>query len=445
MSRPRFTVAANALRKAFRMVWSGLGSGASWLYAGRLYGTLPGAKMDYGQLAGDATKNSVVSIALGWIGDNFPEPLFQIGVPGAGGLVEPVASHPLLDLVDCPNEFVDRDSLLAALAMDYSASGNGYLYKARSRYGEVLELWWVPSWQIRPYWGSEREFIGSYVYTVNGRDYPLPRADVVHIRFGQDADNPRLGVNRLTPVLREVVAINAVATTFAALMRNRGIPGVLLTPKGPDVEIRADVAKLMQEEWQDRYSGEGTGKPFIPRYPMEVARLALSAQEMDLAALASIPERKVCSALRIPALLLHLHEERATFNNLKTAKKQGYEECLQPIGRRFARAFDHQLLSEWEPKGTRLRCGWDYSPVAALQEERTEVFRQNTMAVRGGWLTVNQALQRAGFAPVPGQDIFLRGGGGSPGGGNALASGEAPQADGTPSEAGNGVGAGAGL
>jgi len=38
-----------------------------------------------------------------------------------------------------------------------------------------------------------------------------------------------------------------------------------------------------------------------------------------------------------------------------------------------------------------------------------EVYRQNKIAVRGGWMMVNEARVRAGLAPDPGQDATCGG------------------------------------
>jgi HK97 family phage portal protein len=390
------------------MVWDGYGDGR---YESDILGTLPGSRYDYEAEAGDVTKNAAVSIALGWIGDNFPEPRIHVARPEPGGLGEPLRDHPLARLINHPSPFVDRDSLLAATAVSYSAHGNAYWYKARPRAGgPPLELWFVPHWQIRPVWRDEEEFVGGYLYRANGQEYVIPREDVVHFRFGVSEDNPREGVARLYPVLREVVSDNALSTYLCALLRNMGVPGVMFTPKDVQGRLYDDAIELMKREWKERYTGENAGRPFFATAAMVAERLGLSPADLNLEALRAVPEARICAALRLNPLVLGLTSGNSTrtFSNYAQARRQSYEDCLQPMQRRFAVALDEQPLPEWEGPDSGLETGWDYSRVAALQEERTEIFKQNTMAVRGGWLTVNQALQRAGFAPVQGQDVFLR-------------------------------------
>src|SRR5205823_3635217 len=116
----------------------------------------------------------------------------------------------------------------------------------------------VPHWQIRPYRRNEGEPIAGYLYRANGREYELATEDVVHFRFGLD-DTQLLGISRLYPVLREVVSDNALSTYLCALLRNMGIPGVLITPADKDGYIPDEEARLLQEEWAERYAGERTG------------------------------------------------------------------------------------------------------------------------------------------------------------------------------------------
>ena len=402
--RARFGAAMKAAHLAFS------GSGRP-LWRSWTTGTLPGARFDYEKAAGDPTENSAVSICLGWIGDNFPEPRMIIERTGTAGPPDVRYEHPVLSLIENPNPFYDGDALLAATAMSYSAFGNAYWYKGRNAAGRVTELWYVPHWQVSPVWPADgSEFISGYEYRVDGRVYPWRREDVVHFRFGFDSRNMRLGQGRLWPILREVVTDNEAATLMAALLRNMGILGVLISPSQPDVELDDADAETVRKQYRARHTGESAGEPFIASSPMRVDRLGLTPEELVLDRIRRIPESRICGALRLPAMLVGLSvgDEQRTFSNYAQARRAGYEDCLGPMHRRFARQLTRDLLRELGGKPNE-RIGWDYSQVIALQDDRLEVYRQNTMAVRGGWMMVNEARVRAGLAPDPGQDAYLRG------------------------------------
>lgn len=373
-------------------------------------GLLPGARMDYERLAGDPTHNSAVAICLGWIGDNFPEPRLVIEKRAAAGPVEQLYEHAALSLVENPNPYYDGDALLAATAMSYAGHGNAYWYKARNAAGRVAELWFVPHWRVRPVWPEDgSEFISGYVYTVDGHETPWRREDVVHFRFGMDGRNQRLGQSRLWPVLREVVTDNEAATLMAALLRNMGILGVLISPASADVEIDDADAEAMRAQYRDRHTGESGGMPFISSAPLKVDRLGLTPEELALDKLRNVPESRICAALRLSGMVVGLNvgDTQRTFSNYAQARRAAYEDCLGPMHRRIARTLSRELLPELGGKPGE-RIGWDYTQVIALQDDRMEVYRQSTMAVRGGWMQVNEARRRAGLADDPGQDVYLR-------------------------------------
>lgn len=438
MWRKAFRPIGRALR-AVRMVWQDWGRWTGGRLGSWLYGTLPGARVDYETEAGNVVHNAVVSIALGWIGDNIPEARLMVGREGEGGVIEPGdPRHAMLRLIRRPNRRYDSDALWAATAMSYSAFGNAYWFKARPRGmrdAPPVELYYLPHHQVQPYWRDETEFLTGYVYTVNGRQHFIRPEDIVHFRFGIDEQNQRLGVSRLYAVLREVVSDNALSTYLCALLRNMGIPGVLIAAKDATASIHPDQADIIRRDWVERYAGENAGKPFVVSDPVDVHRLGVTPRDMDLSALGRVPESRICGALRISPIVLQLGAglDRLIQANYREARRQSYEDCLQPMHRRFGRTLDDQLLSDWEGQDTELVTYWDYSRVGALQDALTEIYRQNTLGVRGGWLQVNQALRRAGFAPVAGQDVFLRGGGGSPGSTGSVEN--PPQSDGTASEA----------
>jgi len=81
---------------------------------------------------------------------------------------------------------------------------------------------------------------------------------------------------------------------------------------------------------------------------MRVDRLGLTPEELALDRLRRIPESRICGALRLPAMLVGLSvgDEQRTFSNYAQARRAGYEDCLGPMHRRFARQLTRDLLKE---------------------------------------------------------------------------------------------------
>ena len=109
--------------------------------------------------------------------------------------------------------------------------GNAYWRKVRNGYGKVVQLWWVPSWMIKPVRPNDGSaFLSHYEYRVNNQVFRLDPVDIVHFRDGVDPSDDLRGLSRLKAVLREVCTDNECATFSAAIMRNFGVPGVIISP-----------------------------------------------------------------------------------------------------------------------------------------------------------------------------------------------------------------------
>jgi HK97 family phage portal protein len=396
--------------KAFRMAWTGTGGGSE-RWPALTWGTLPGSRLDYTELAGDVTLNSAVAICLGWIADNIAEPELRVYRGMRDGTPDPIPDHPLARLLETPNPYYDGDTLWAATAISYSAHGNAYWLKVRDQASRLAELWYVPHWQLRPCWPEDgSEFISHYVYRVNGRDIELSPRDVVHFRYGLDPANQRLGLSRLRPVLREIVTDNEASVFMAALLRNMGVPGVLITPAPGTTGIFAGDVEALKEQFRTLFRGELRGEPMVPAMPVRVEKVGLTPEELVLEKVRWTPEARICGALRLPPLVVGLNvgDLTKTYANYGQARKAAYEDCLMPLGRRLARAVRRQVLPELSERWREERVGWDYSQVAALREDLTAVYQRNSVGVRGGWMRVNEARSKAGLPHDPAGDVYLR-------------------------------------
>lgn len=363
-----------------------------------------GGETDWDALAGDPLENAVVALCLGWIGDNIVEPELRVrDVHGA-----PVEGNALEALLGQPNPAYDWDGLFAATAMMYAGHGNAYWLLARDRAKRLREVWWVAPWEIEPR-GTPEKFLTHYVRRVGGGTEELAPEDVLHFKFGVDPRNPRLGLSRLRSVKREIYTDNQAATFMAALLKNMGIAPIMISPKDTEAVITPGDAEALQKGWLERFTGMNRGKPFVPSLAVNVDRLALTPEDLVLDRVRQFPEARICGALRIPALVVGLNvgDQTRTYANYRQARRAAYEDCLMPMARRLARAMRYRLLLEVGMDPERYEVGWDYSGVAALSDDLSDVFRRNNLGVGGRWMTINEARERAGLERDPQGDRYL--------------------------------------
>lgn len=396
------------------MAWGG-----SWRYSqSGIYGgsgVLPGSPVDYEALAGDVMRNSVVSACAGWIADNVTEPNLTVWtrMPAAAGVTEqPDATHPLCELIRNPNPHYDGDALWQATAISYACHGNAYWLKVRGDRGRgaTRELWWVPHWTITPRWSRAEDFISYYEYSAGGAAEPIKLApsEVVHFRYGIDPDNPRLGMSRVRTVLREVVTDNEAAVYWAAVLRNLGIWGCVISPATEDGELPMGTGEVIRRQIFAQHTGEERGRPLVLTHPVRVDKTALDPGQLLPLELRVVPEARICSAFRIPPSVLSLTagDRTKAFANYRQARRSAYEDCLMPMARRFAQSVESQMGPEFGLVRGAGRVGWDWREVAALREELTAIYNRNSVGVAGGWLTVNEARALAGLPPRADGDVY---------------------------------------
>lgn len=400
------TVAEGALSKS--IPFSG---GGTYGYAGPwgwLFNLLPGAQYDYRREAANLWENSIVLACIKWMGRTFPEapPLIEELMPDGKWVVSP--GHSFVPLIENPNPFWTDCELWAATLLSLAVDGNAYWYKSRSKAGRVVELYYVPHWTMEPRWPDDGgKFLSGYEYRVHGDPIHLPVEDVVHFRDGVDPRNYRKGLSPLSAVLREVCSDNEAATFSAALLRNMGVPGVVISPAKEEGELATEERERLLKLWQQKFAGDRRGEPLVTQIPISVSAPAFSPEQMVIDKVRRVPEERITAALGIPAIVVGMGAglERSTYANFKEAREAAYESSIIPTKRILAKQLTQQLLVEFADPG-RFRIGWDFSEVRALQESQNDMFARLTAAVGGPWLSPNEARAYVGRPAIGGGDAL---------------------------------------
>ena len=94
-----------------------------------------------------------------------------------------------------------------------------------------------------------------YTYTVDGQEIDLAPSKVVHFRFGMDPENERKGRSPLAAALREIFTDDEAANYTASLLRNMGVPGIIVSPdvNGDQInEAEAEETKGLSQDGVQR-------------------------------------------------------------------------------------------------------------------------------------------------------------------------------------------------
>ncbi len=397
----RFVRQTSTSLKAFAMAWGGRVQTWHW-------GTPLGrTNRTYAAAVGDGRGNSIIVACLNWLCRTFPEaPLVLFEKRGTER--EPILDHPLLDLLEHPNDYYSGELLWSATVADWML-GNAYWLKVRSGARRVVQLWWVPSSMMEPRWPDNGSaFISHYDYTVNGRTIRVETTDVVHFRNGIDPDNIRKGLSPIGSLTREIYTDDEGANYSASLLSNLGIPGLLVSPDTEDGEITQPEADRMKIELEQKFGGDNRGRTAVFGSKVRATVLSFSPQQMATRDLRRIPEERVTAVFGVAAVVVGLGAglDRSTFANFAEAREAAYEGTIIPGKRLLLGVVRTQLLPDFsDPK--RYVLEWDYSGVRVLQEDQDKLHARIRENVRAGLLTINEGRQVLGFDQAPDGDVWL--------------------------------------
>ena len=292
---------------------------------------------------------------------------------------------------------------------DYFVDGNAYWLKIRNRAGRVVEYWWAPQWTVEPK-GDEKTFITHYEYQPGTEPQIILPEDVIHFRFGLDADNPRKGRSQLKSVLREVYTDDEAANFTASLLRNMGVPGLMVSPEKGTRPSPEDV-KATKAYMKEQFTGDNRGEALVMSGPTKVQSFGFSPEEMLLKDLRRVPEERVTAVLGMPAVIAGLGAglDRSTFGNYHEAREAAYEQNIIPTQGVISEDLWHQALTDFEDKENiwGKRVGFDLSNVRVLQEDKDKLTRRMATGVRGGFIKRSEARVTTGFKAGKNDDVYL--------------------------------------
>mgnify|MGYP001558605778 CR=1 FL=1 len=374
---------------------------------------LPRTKWDYEKDLDKGTGSSVVTGPLQWVQRAFPEAELVI-TKQLKDEQEKVPGHPLLRLIERPNPFYGSDVLWQATLFSWYLAGNAYWMKVRNEAtDQIVQLWWIPHWQIKPVFptGSETTvYISEYEYKPGAIVQKIPTGDIVHFRHSIDPNNLRLGISPLRGVLRDIWCDDEAGNWIGSLLRNSGVPGIVISPDSDTAPMQGDVDSV-KEYFKEMFTRDRRGEPLVLGAKTKVEQFGFDPKRMDLTVIRNTAEERVCAAIGIPAAVVGFGtglEATKVGATMTEMRKLAWVNGIIPLQKQLAGELQRSLLPDFERNLEGLKISFDTINVAALQEDRNAIFTRADAAVRGGWLTVGQAKRMVGMVAEPSDEIYLR-------------------------------------
>jgi HK97 family phage portal protein len=345
--------------------------------------------------------NSIVAIGMDWYIRNWSQGVPAVRRPMPDGQVETVADHPILQLLAQPTPNVPPSLVWSWILPDYQLLGNAYFRKVRVA-GRVVGLQYLAADMVRPV-GNKVNPLTMYQYTVDGTSYNIDLEDMIHIRYGRDPQDSRFGRSPVTSVLREIATDNVAASAAFGMVRNGGMPSIMVGPdyKGGVEDLSEDDARQTKRKLQQDFTGDNAGSVLVMTGPFKVEQVSHKPSEMAFDEIRRKPEERVCAALGLNPLVLQLGSglERATYSNLEQATRSAWTDGMIPLMRQMAEALTIALLPDYEETQPGDYLEFDVANVPALQADLNEDAERAERLYKAGIVDLATAKRVAGVTP----------------------------------------------
>ncbi|HKD00660.1 MAG TPA: phage portal protein, partial [Methylomirabilota bacterium] len=325
---------------------------------------------------------------------------------------------PLQGLLDDPNPVHDPLELWFWCQWARNCDGNAYLRKIRSGdelTGNVVELWPLSPQLCKPYTlPNSSKFIDWYQYTPSGQygmagpPERIPPENIIHFRIGIDDRDQRLGLAPIKRLVREI-ASDEEATRFAdALLRNFGVPGLVVTTPVDGPTLTEQEALDLKARVATSFGTSNRGNVGVLTAGAKMEQFGFSPEQLNLSSLHGVPETRICAVFGVhPAVAMMTVGlvQTANYASLKAVYEAFTERKLVPTWAMDDSKLNKQLRPDFTPdKNVILRH--DLSNVRSLQEDMDAKYKRLDDAVAGFWIKPSEARVAVGYPEDPQLDAL---------------------------------------
>jgi len=313
--------------------------------------------------------------------------------------------HPLRQLIQAPNSEMAEYDFWSANVIYEDLAGTAYWEKERSAAGRVVGLWPLrPDW-VRPV-KSSSEFISYYEYEIAGtnRKIPIAKEDVLTFK-NFDPLNMYQGWPPAAVAARVGDVDNSTTDFIKMFWERGGMPMGILTTKQ---HLQDAAIKGIRRRWKTRYGGSDKWlAPAVLDADATYQKTGSTFNEMGFEVLDERNEARICMVMDVPPILVGaaVGLKRSTYSNYAEARKAWWQDTLSAMFQHYDDTINARLVPDF---GDNIYVKWDFSKVAAYQEEAEKLWLRYQAALTGGGITVNEFREGVNLPRLRNGDVLIR-------------------------------------
>lgn len=304
-----------------------------------------------------------------------------------------IEQHPLLTLLERPNESQSQSDYVEQLLSYLLIAGNGYEQflapETGPNKGRPLEMWNHRPDRIEILVSKTEgaDLIAGYQYKVGANKEPFPAASIIHHKFFNPTDD-FYGMSPLQAAIRAWQTENLGADWNFALLNNAARPsGMLVVP----TTLSEDVYERLKTEITSSYAGaKNAGSPMLGEGGIKWEQMSLSPMELDFLAGMRDAAIRICRVYHLAPEIIGVPDAK-TYNSLAEARKAMWQEACLPLLDRLRNRYNQRLVPAF---GDRIFLDYDRDEIDAIQEDQGKVWDKLN---RTKFLSTNEKRLAAGY------------------------------------------------
>jgi len=305
-----------------------------------------------------------------------------------------VESGPIIDLLKRPNPEQGTASFFYEMEMYKLIDGNSFIQAVKPSTSAPKELFLLRPDRVKVVPGEYRlpaafEYRTAKTKTTFEVDALTGDSDVLQIKTANPLNDWR-GLSPLSVAMMSVDLFNTGVTWNQKLLKNGARPmGMFST----DQELTAGQRIELKNSLEQYQGAVNTGKPMITEGGLKFQSIGLTVVDADFIEGKKSAMIDIASSFGVPPQLAGLTDS-STYNNVKEAKLELYNQVILPEAEIIITEFNHWLMPMF---GDGYELAINMDEIQALQETRNIYWEKIESAT---FLTDNEKRELLGFEPL---------------------------------------------
>ena len=312
---------------------------------------------------------------------------------GRDGMLRSI-EHPALEVLAQTNPYgyVDGTALMRYTLGSLDLHGRCAWRLAFNKKKIPSEIYWVVPTTFSPLPDPVKFFRGIRLNTENGVK-EIPPSQLCYFATDNFSD-PLIGTSKIGVLQNAINLRQYSAHSNIDFFANSMRPDLVVTG---DWNNTNDNVQRLRREWRQAFSGETNRSPFFAGNNTKAQLLTQTAKDMEWLAQQRLSQEEISSVFGVPLIYLN-NFDRATYDNIKTAKLILWHDTMIPEGDGLARMFTKQFLWRFWPDtfDRKIILRFDFADIDGLGEDLALIWeRVQKMSVQISEQVKNRELTPA--------------------------------------------------